>query len=173
MNSKLKVLYKQLEDDRNSLMAELSKASSDRLFQKPSKEKWSVSEILTHLVVSEQLTVRYLKKKSLGVDQLKNSGIGERIRYAVLKISQRLPLKYKAPESVVSNTPAAMSLPDLDTNWRGTRHDLEQFLDSITDNNVNKLIYKHPVAGRFDIVHCLMFMREHYLHHLPQIKRLL
>jgi hypothetical protein len=99
--------------------------------------------------------------------------VGERIRYALLKISQRLPLKYKAPESVVSNTPEAMPFAELHASWDSTRHELAQFLDSITDSNVNKLIYKHPVAGRFDIIHCLMFMREHYLHHLPQIKRLL
>ena len=65
MNNKLKVLYEQLEDDRTRLMAELSKASGDTLSLKPSKDKWSVNEILTHLVTSEQLTIRYLKKKSL------------------------------------------------------------------------------------------------------------
>ncbi|HMG91699.1 MAG TPA: DinB family protein [Chryseolinea sp.] len=173
MNHKLKVLYEQLEGDRNRLMAELSKTSSDRLFLKPSKDKWSVNEILIHLVTSEQLTLRYLKKKSLGVDHIKNSGVGEKIRYAVLQVSQRLPLKFKAPESVVSNTPEALPFPELHARWNETRHDLEQFLDSITDENVNKLIYKHPVAGRFDIRQCLMFMREHYQHHLPQIKRLL
>jgi uncharacterized damage-inducible protein DinB len=59
VNNKLRVLYEQLENDRNRLMAELVKATSDKLFLKPSKEKWSVNEILTHLVISEQLTLRY------------------------------------------------------------------------------------------------------------------
>jgi hypothetical protein len=173
VNNKLRLLYEQLEDDRARLMAELSKASGDTLSLKPSKDKWSVNEILTHLVTSEQLTIRYLKKKSLGVEQLRNSGLGEKIRYAVLEISQRLPLKFKAPKHVVSNTPEALPFPQLLTSWNATRQDLKEFLDSITDRNVNKLIYKHPVAGRFDVSQCLMFMREHYHHHLPQIKRLL
>jgi hypothetical protein len=173
VNNKLRVLYEQLEDDRARLMAELSKASGGTLSLKPSKDKWSVNEILTHLVTSEQLTIRYLKKKSLGVEQLKNSGLAEKIRYAVLEISQRLPLKFKAPKHVVSNTPEALPFPELLTSWNATRQDLKEFLDSIADRNVNKLIYKHPVAGRFDVSQCLMFMREHYHHHLPQIKRLL
>ena len=173
MNNKLKVLYEQLEDDRARLMAELSKASGETLSLKPSKDKWSVNEILTHLVTSEQLTIRYLKKKSLGVEQLRNSGLAEKIRYAVLEISQRLPLKFKAPKHLVLNTPEALPLPQLLTSWNATRQELKEFLDSITDRNVNKLIYKHPVAGRFDVSQCLMFMREHYHHHLPQIKRLL
>ena len=154
-------------------MIELSKTSSEKLFLRPSKNKWSVNEILTHLVTSEQLTLRYIKKKSLGVDDLSNSGFGEKIRYAVLKVSQRLPLKYKAPENVVLHTPGAMELAELNTVWSNARKDLEQFLESITDVNIKKLIYKHPVAGRFDILQCLKFMREHYRHHLPQIKRLL
>jgi uncharacterized damage-inducible protein DinB len=101
VNNKLKLLYQQLEDDRTRLMAELSKASGDTLSLKPSKDKWSVNEILTHLLTSEQLTIRYLKKKSLGIEQLRNSGLAEKIRYAVLEISQRLPLKFKAPKHVV------------------------------------------------------------------------
>ena len=173
MNTKLRVLYVQLEDDRAKLMVELSKASNDKLSLKPSKERWSISEILTHLVTSEQLTIRYLKKKSLGVDQLRNSGVSEKFRYAILKISQRLPLKYKAPKHVLSNTPEAFPFSQLPVIWSATRRELEEFLDSIAEDNVNKLIYKHPVAGRFDVMQCLMFMREHYLHHLPQIKRLL
>jgi len=154
-------------------MAELSNASGDTLSLKPSKDKWSVNEILTHLVTSEQLTIRYQKKKSLGVEQLRNSGLAEKIRYAVLEISQRLPLKFKAPKHLVSNTPEALAFPQLLTSWNATRQALKEFLNSITDRNVNKLIYKHPVAGRFDVSQCLMFMREHYHHHLPQIKRLL
>jgi len=173
VNNKLRLLYEQLEDDRARLMAELSNASGDTLSLKPSKDKWSVNEILTHLVTSEQLTIRYLKKKSLGVEQLRNSGLAEKIRYAVLEISQRLPLKFKAPKHLVSNTPEALAFPQLLTSWNATRQELKEFLNSITDRNVNKLIYKHPVAGRFDVSQCLMFMREHYHHHLPQIKRLL
>jgi hypothetical protein len=173
VNNKLKVLYEQLENDRDRLMTELSNASGDTLSLKPSQDKWSVNEILTHLVTSEQLTIRYLKKKSLGVDQLRDSGLAEKIRYAVLEISQRLPLKFKAPKHVVSHTPEALQLPQLLFSWNATRQELKEFLDSISDRNIKKLIYKHPVAGRFDVIQCLMFMREHYHHHLPQIKRLL
>jgi hypothetical protein len=173
VNKKLRTLYELLENDRKQLMVELSKTSIEKLAMRPSKDKWSINEILTHLLTSEQLTIRYLKKKSLGVKQLRNSGLGENLRYAILKISQRLPLKYKAPEHVLSNTPDALLLPQLETSWDETRRDLADFLDSIADENVYKLIYKHPLAGRFDVIQCLLFMREHYHHHLPQIKRLL
>ncbi|HEY5919711.1 MAG TPA: hypothetical protein VIU13_19965, partial [Chryseolinea sp.] len=64
-------------------------------------------------------------------------------------------------------------LEELERRWTLIRMELRQFLDTIEATNMRKLIYKHPVAGRFNVIQCLMFMREHYHHHLPQIKRLL
>ena len=82
-------------------------------------------------------------------------------------------LKYNAPKHLKANTPEAVALEELDRRWTVLRNDLLQFLESIEESNVHKLVYKHPIAGRFDVIQCLQFMREHYLHHLPQIKRLL
>lgn len=154
-------------------MVILSKVSKDTLCLKPATNKWSVNEILTHLLTSEQLTLAYLRKKSLGVSGLKNSGLSERVRWIILKVSQRVPLRYTAPKHVVANTPKALPLEDLNARWTETRRELGEFLNTVADENIKKLIYKHPVAGRFDVVQCLMFMREHCNHHLPQIKRLL
>lgn len=174
MNIKLQLLYEQLERERNDLLNRLASLLPERLEHKASLTKWSVNEILIHLVTSEQLTLAYLKKKSLGWDQLANSGIRESLMMLALQTSQRLPLlKYKAPKGVISNTPDAIALPDLKLRWDISRTELKKFLESIQDKNLYKLVYKHPVAGRFDIFQCIKFMNEHFLHHLPQIKRLI
>ena len=174
MNSIIKFHFDRLEKERKSLLTTLTTIPEKTLSSSPAEGKWSVNQILIHLVTSEQLTLAYLKKKSLGIDHLKNSGPWEWIRINILKWSQRLPaLKYKAPKYVVANTPEAVPLAELERRWNSVRMELSQFLDKVQDRDVRKLIYKHPVAGRFDVVQCLMFMREHYHHHLPQIKRLL
>lgn len=174
MNSILRNHFTRLEEDRVSLLASLAVVPEKKLSASPAQGKWSINQILIHLLTSEQLTLAYLKKKSLGVDNLKNSGAWESLRMQILKWSQRLPfLKYNAPKHVVANTPEAVPLEELERRWTLTRMELRQFLDTVEESNVRKLIYKHPVAGRFDIIQCLMFMGEHYRHHLPQIKRLL
>jgi hypothetical protein len=174
LNSILKIHFERLEGERISLLTTLATVSEKTLSSSPASGKWSVNQILIHLLTSEKLTLAYLRKKSLGIDQLKNSGPWEWIRINILKWSQRLPvLKYKAPKYVLSNTPDALPLEELERRWTSVRMELRQFLDTVKDSDVRKLIYKHPVAGRFDVVQCLMFMREHYHHHLPQIKRLL
>ena len=114
-----------------------------------------------------------MKKKSLGVDQLANSGILEELKMIVLKISQRLPLRFRAPELVVKNTPAPVPLPELVTRWNDSRIEFKGFLDTVKEENLGKLIYKHPIAGRLNVIQCVIFLHEHFLHHLPQIKRAL
>jgi hypothetical protein len=174
LNPILKNRFAQLEEDRVNLLASLAPVPDKTLSSSPTVGKWSINQILIHLLTSEQLTLAYLKKKSLGIDGLKNSGAWEWIKMQILKWSQRLPfLKYNAPKHLKANTPEAVSLEELGRRWSVLRIELHNFLDTIEESNLRKLIYKHPVAGRFDVIQCLMFMREHYHHHLPQIKRLL
>jgi hypothetical protein len=114
-----------------------------------------------------------MKKKSLGIDRLNNAGLWELFKLRGLQLSQRLPLlKYRAPRHLVENTPDTLPLEELTVQWNFSRNELKHFLDALQEKDIHKLIYKHPVAGRFDVVQCLIFMREHFHHHLPQIKRL-
>ncbi len=127
-----------------------------------------------HLITSEKLTLNYLKKKSLGVDQLPNSRLLESLKMIVLKGSQRLPfLKFNAPKALIENTPQVTYFHEMARDWELSRRDFRKFLESIPEKDIHKLIYKHPVAGRFDIIQCLTFMQEHFNHHLPQINALL
>jgi hypothetical protein len=91
----------------------------------------------------------------------------------LLKISQRLPLKYKAPTHVIANTPQSLSLNEIKLKWSGAREEMRNFLEAIPDSNIKKKIFKHPVVGYLDVVQAITFMREHLHHHLPQIERLL
>ena len=173
MNTRLQYQFDQLERDRIGLLEKLTGYPENILNQKPGLEKWSVNQILIHLLTSERLTLLYLKKKSRGIDALKDSGLLTDLRLYLLKISQRLPLRFKAPKFLKQSTPDPVSLTELITQWNQSRVELQNFLESIADEHVRKLIYKHPVAGRFNIYQCLAFLREHFHHHLPQIDRVL
>ena len=174
MNVKLLLLYEHLEHERNELLNRLAKLPAERLNHKIVATKWSINQILMHLLTSEQLTLDYLKKKSQGLDQLVNSGPIESLKMVILQISQRLPLlTYNAPKFLVASTPETIPLQDLKIRWDSSRTELKIFLENIQDEDLHKLIYKHPVAGRFDVVQCVTFLKEHFHHHLPQIKRLM
>lgn len=174
MYLKLQHLYDQLEADRKILLAKVGLIPDEKFNRQPSPGKWSLGEVLSHIVAAEHGSTGYMKKKSLGIDQVDNSGIVESLKIGVLIISQRLPLlKFKAPKIVVDHTPQFHSAESITRQWDEVRSDLKIFLEKIEDKNLRKKIYKHPIAGRLDVVQAVTFYREHIIHHSPQIKRLL
>jgi uncharacterized damage-inducible protein DinB len=174
MHTKLKRIFETLEDDRKKLLEELTLVDEKKLQQAPGDDKWSIVHTLTHLLTSERMSLQYMKKKSLGVDKLGNSGVLESFKFRLLQISQRVVLlKYKAPRIVVEQTPKTLSFQELQRQWEIARNELKDFLNTIEEKNVRKKIYKHPVMGMLDAVQGVAFLREHFIHHLPQLKKLI
>jgi hypothetical protein len=172
MNFELLQIFKKLEKDREQILISIASLSQER-YHRSIHGKWSVSQILTHLLTSERLALIYMKKKSLGLSSLHNSGWLEPVKLFLLQISQRLPIRYKAPKPILDHTPPALGFDELKNQWETSRTELKNFLETIDEQNVRKMIFKHPVAGKFNAVQGMTFLREHMLHHLPQIKRLL
>lgn len=172
MDKALASTFKKLEDQRSALLNQLSNIPADKLNAAP-PNKWSVTQILSHLLTSEKLSTGYMYKKSLGIETLRDSGVKQSVLSVVLKISQRVPLKYKAPKIVEENTPEAMPLPVVIKQWDEVRTGLKSLLERIDSKHQKRLIFKHPIAGKFNAQQAVDFMYEHVNHHLPQIKSLL
>ena len=172
MNPSLQRLFNTLEVDRQRLLEKVSKLSLEQ-FNRAAPGKWSTSQILAHLLTAERLSLQYMNKKILGIHDAGNTGIGEEIKMVLLKISQRLPLKFKAPKAVIENTPLYSSVRELKADWDKERAELKGLLEKFNDTQIKKKIYRHLRVGLLNIQHALIFFREHYFHHWPQIKRLL
>ncbi|HEY3430084.1 MAG TPA: DinB family protein [Cyclobacteriaceae bacterium] len=174
MNIFFQPIFNELEQQRHKLIDLVKDLPTEKFNYVPSPDKWSIAQILTHILVAERLSIVYMRKKSQGIDQLKDSGFTAQVRLVLLKISQRIPtIKFKAPKVVLENTPAALSVNELVAAWEKQRNDLKTFLEGIGEKNIKKEIYKHVIAGRLDARQAMIFLREHANHHWPQIKRLL
>lgn len=172
MNPIFLSVYNKLELQRTILLDRVKDLPADK-FNLSSAGKWSIAQIVTHLLTSERLSIGYMKKKSLGIEALKDSGLKQTLVSGILKISQRLPFRYKAPNVIVESTPEALSVEEIITRWNKSRSDLKQFLESINEKHSRRLIFKHPVGGMLNAEQAMKFMYEHIHHHLPQINRLL
>lgn len=172
MNIKLKNQFDKLEKRTDELIREIESATMAQLHQHP-PGKWSLSQVFAHLIASEQLSVQYLKKKIQAIEEQPNTGLPELLKMWVLIISQRLPFKFRAPKVVVDYTPAFKESTEIIAAWSQTRTELKNLLAQIPANQLKRKIYKHPVAGKLNIVQTMRFFREHIIHHTPQIKRLL
>lgn len=170
MNPAVKRIFDEIEILRVEMLKETGVLSPDR-FDRRQNDKWSVAQILTHLLTSERLSLHYMKKKSLGIHAAEEAGWLESLKLVALKISQRLPFKYNAPAVVIKETPEALEFAELARQWENERNELRLFLENMPDKYINKKIYKHPVAGRLNVKQALAFFREHLKHHRPQIIR--
>jgi uncharacterized damage-inducible protein DinB len=169
VNSSLQKSFLKLQTDTKLLLKEVSALSSATYHHRPAEGKWSISQILTHVLTSEKLSLNYMKKKSLGVDGLDDTGFLEKIKFFLLALSQRIPFKYHAPKKVVEQTPPPLSYGDLVRQWEALRLELHEFLSTVKEENIRKKIYKHPRVGMLDVSQALQFLNEHLNHHKPQI----
>lgn len=161
-----------LEADRQQILEKISHLSNEQ-FHRALPGKWSVSQIVAHLITAERQSLRYMQKKILGISQVGNSGLWEEAKMIVLRWSQRLPLKFKAPRIVVENAPNYHDFDQLKADWDHSREELKQFLEGLSESHFKRKIYRHIRAGRLNVRHALIFFREHFIHHTPQIRRLL
>jgi hypothetical protein len=174
LNTNFKIAFEKLEQQRVEIIDQIKSLSSEKFNHQPASGKWSIAQILTHIITAEQLSLSYMKKKMPAIGELADSGIGESFRLGLLVVSQRIPaLKFKAPPVVVKSTPAPYSIQEVMEKWAQHRADLKSFLETVEDKHVRKVLFKHPIAGRFDTRQAVVFFREHIIHHTPQIKRLL
>jgi hypothetical protein len=172
MDQRLQKYFDLLETDRKILLNQLSSLTDDQR-NISFNGKWSINQILTHLLTAERLSLVYMKKKYLGVEQLTDTGMLEAFKMVLLKISQRVPvIRYKAPKVLLTSTPAAVPFKEIVSKWDAFREDLKKFLDTIPSHHARKKIYKHHIAGRLDAAQGVAFLREHFHHHMPQIRRL-
>ncbi len=167
----LERLYQKLEDNRVLLLAQIKKLPLQNLTFSAGNQ-WSILQIIAHLITAERLSVLYMQKKILGIGTAGDTGIWEEFKMGLLIISQRLPLKFKAPQAVVKQTTNATSLQQLEEEWNNVRSELQALLETIQPHQRKRKIYKHVVAGKLNAHQALRFFHEHFLHHLPQIQRL-
>jgi hypothetical protein len=170
VNKGLEKMFEKLERQRKFILSEVSRMPVST-YGKAAGNKWSVAKILMHLVTTEQMSLTYVRKKSLGIENLKKSGPMEAIKMVALKISQRLPIRYNAPKAIVERTPEPLPLEALTLEWLKLRMELKAFAETVSEENVRKKIFKHPFAGNFKLEQGLDFIYEHIRHHWPQIKR--
>jgi uncharacterized damage-inducible protein DinB len=172
LNNTLLKQFDKLETQRANLLKLVSPLSSEQLSAHP-EGKWSIAQILSHLIASEQLSVKYLNKKILGINESPPTGLKEELVMVMLAFSQRFPFRFKAPKVLVENTTTYQSLDQLKQAWEKTRSEMHEVLNRFNDDQLKRKVYKHPIAGMLNIQQAVQFFHEHITHHTPQIKKLL
>jgi len=174
MHPALQSLFEQIENRRESILNSFRSLTEAQLNQRPRNDQWSAAEVLSHLVSAEKLSVAYMQKKAQNLPNLDRTGPWEEIKMGMLIISQRMPgLKFKAPKRVVESTTLLTSLSEIEAVWKAVREDLRRLLESLPPAEHDRKVYRHPAVGYLNSRQALIFLREHLIHHAPQLRSLL
>ncbi len=169
----IEVIHKKyliLEENRKKLYALLESLDSTRLNYRPAEDKWSITQIIFHLVKAEQLSVISINKESRKSDTRK-AGMSSHFRALLLNSSLMTPLKFKAP-SILGNMPKEYDINELLTKWLTVRNKLYNALGDIDNESGKRYMFEHPYAGKLNIYQTMDFLVRHFNHHHRQIKKL-
>jgi uncharacterized damage-inducible protein DinB len=156
------------------LLADLSQ-HSDEVLNRPAPDGgWSPIQNLHHLLRSEELSLAYVHKKMGFESSFPPVDLGARWRGWLLLLTMRTPLKFKAPAMIGGNPeslPAYATLADTRTQWAEVTQKWTDFLEKMPDTLANRLVYKHPRAGKITWAAVLRFFGVHLARHRRQIER--
>jgi hypothetical protein len=173
MKNEFKTRYQQMEASRQKLFSELKNYSQDVINKKPAPDKWSVAEVLQHLIVSEEASLNYIRKKTANASPSKKSGLSAKIKYALLQIAFNIPVKYKAPKIIVPQATGNIQLNELDNKWRQIRSETIAIIEKLSDNDFENELWLHPVTGKMSLMQMVDFLTMHFQRHERQIKQTL
>lgn len=172
MNAHLLQQLNRLEAERKKLFSELKNYTDDELNKKPSPDKWSVAEVIAHLIAAEEMSLKYLLKKTQDTSREKGETLKHKFCWALVQIVFKTNIKYKAPD-VVEPKAGYQSLNDLEVQWTDIRLQTRELLQKLTDEELNKTLWKHAVAGKLNLHHMAQFFGIHFYRHRKQIERAL
>jgi hypothetical protein len=171
MNSRLQNQLYIIEKERNVFLKILSQVEQSRIQREPADGKWSPGQVLCHLVMTEEASLRYIKKKINAGDSIPSVKLMSDVRMFILRKAFDGKRKFKAPEAF--ETPENLTLEEVRMRWDKVRKELFMFSENYPERYIKKAIFKHPVAGRISLIQMMVFFKIHMHHHRKQVEKMI
>jgi uncharacterized damage-inducible protein DinB len=172
MNSRIENIFNRVEAGRKKLFDGLRKYPDDLLNKKPAADAWSVMEVLQHLMASEEASLNYLRKKVQDTSRSHNAGWAGKRRFLLTKLIFITPIKFKAPENM-NPQKGFMTLKEAEDKWHQLRAGIYDVISKLSDEELDKELWKHIISGKMNIYQMLEFFEFHIRRHQRQIKHTL
>jgi hypothetical protein len=162
--------FERLVQKRKSLLQHLDSLSPGVVSFKAGPDKWSVVEAIEHLVIVEDDFLEQVTTKNPD-PPLDPEARSFKKYQTVIKVMKRdvpvdVPHEKMEPHG-------RLSLDELLDKWNDIRNKMQSFLDAITSDNQDDLIYQHPYGGPLNIAETLEFIDVHFDNHMRHIDTIL
>ncbi|MBL4587066.1 MAG: DinB family protein [Flavobacteriales bacterium] len=160
--------FDKMEAERQELLSAISSYSDQLLSKKPAPESWSVAEVMEHLTVAENGSLQYMHKK-IEYGGHSKAAITAGLKQQLLNFSISLPIKYKVPKILEKKDTSFVDYKDALNNWNEVRIAMRSAYEKMDEGIIGNELFKHPFAGKMNVIQGVKFMRQHMKHHTKQI----
>lgn len=169
MRNQVQKKFAALEQRRKKILDRLASLSQDRLNYKVDPDKWSIIEVIEHLVLVEQEMVNQASIRG----PRPQSAHAPQSREALEMVLEILERDVRVPVPAAGMEPdGQIRLEILQKQWTQAREQLREFFLSLPPEKGNALIFSHPVAGALSVLDMLDLANVHADYHIRQIERI-
>ena len=170
MLSNIQEKFDSLTRKREALFQHLDSLSSEVLCFKAGPDKWSIVEVVEHLVIAEDDLLTQLTTAVSSPPLDINARTPEKYQ-TVIKVMER-DIEVDVPHESMEPH-GRIALDDLLNQWNDIRETLQGLLAEIPAGKIDDLVYRHPYGGPLDISETLHFIEVHFDNHMRHIDRIL
>lgn len=159
-----------IEAKRVRLQQRISGLEPHVVTARPRPDKWSILEIVEHLVLSERVVFGPLDALEQRTPRARS--LGNRALYWVVMFILRFDIPVKVPSAALLPE-GARSVESLWTQWEASHAALRRSVEA-SDTRVRRhALFSHPVAGPMTMADTLRMLEVHLDRHIRQIERLM
>ena len=156
-------------EKRGALLDEMEGLDPAKLVARPRAGKWSILEIIEHLVLAERAVLQGLPELSrLSARERK---LKHRFAYLIVMFVLRygIPVQVPSPEMVPQGD---RSLGELRRLWNENQDWLGKYIRGLDQNGLRRAVFEHPVAGPLTVGQAVHMDQIHLDTHVRQIRKL-
>jgi hypothetical protein len=156
-------------DRRGVLLDEMASLDPASLVAKPLPGKWSILEILEHLVLAERAVLQGLPDPVRLIERKRT--LKHRVRYVLVMFVLKfgIPVEVPSPAMVPCGR---RGLAELRRLWDENQAWLRAYVDRLDRKGVRRAVFEHPVAGPLTPEQAVHIDQVHLDTHIRQIRRL-
>ena len=162
---------KYMQETRQKLLSEVSGLSQAQLNYKPNAERWSVADIVEHIVIAEETVFGLVNDRILKSPAVADVNMELRVKdQAILMAITNRKTKFQAPERVQPQG-RWKTKADLVSNFERVRGRSISYVQSTSDE-LRSHFAENPLMGKIDAYQWLLFVTAHGERHTLQIMEL-
>lgn len=162
--------FDSLDQKYTQVLQHLNSLSDDVLYFKAAADKWSIVEVIEHLVMAEENMLAQLTGATSATSLDPQDRSAKNFHIVIKVMTRDIPVDVP-DESMEPH--GQSSLAQLLDRWDDIRQKTRAYVNGINSEKAGDLVYRHPFAGPLDMAETLRFIDVHFDNHMRHIERII